>query len=726
MSIIQSNQFSYNGMLNTDLGLIMGKVLLPVTPAISETSQTIPNRFGDVYLGSSYGSLTINVPIYYRTPYTYFNRADDGNAAEKKIREISAAFIKPQEKRGTEYPLIFGDLPDVTFYAHITQISDPEQMNDGVADWSSTITFVCSDPRGFLEQQDFDVPDTTAVLPVKGNTPVGSIIVATFNNDVKTFTVVKDTGEQSTEFVQLGGDNDVDGDTSGSGNDKVRLLVDDPCTTLSTWTKITQNANPVDTVNIDIDGTMASTDLSLRAAEKADGKYDFGKVNTHDNWYGPAELHQALTYSPKNWKLSVRLHHTKFKVAHNYRSMGKVEVYILDTKQKTCGRIGMKDVKGGSYPVAYVQLGHNFDNGTEGKDYKTLYYGSAQNFTHSSNPTKVTVEYKKAKKYLDNNQQVDAFSDFFGQFSIVKQYVKQSGGQTAINWGYSIDQWDATKGTYMGSGLHLGGNQVAFVDTDCKFDFDLSTIAYFTVKHDITEDKANVKYHDVFQTITNYHVEELLDSPSKVTTDSTGQNTGGSGTATSTDGIPPQPADTPEGYSIDATGTFTFDMSVKVRNNPKMADAGVATYASGQSVVYDRKIYADGHYWLSYISYSGGRRYVPYFGAEAKTIGGTDTNPVNPVKPKDEASAGDTTDVPDQSRNNNDMSDFDQQVFHAGDELHIDCDTGHVYLNNEPADYLIAPDSTFFMLDGGQDNTLAFEPSSPDVEISISFRPAIQ
>lgn len=702
------------------MGLIMGKVLLPISPAISETSQTIPNRYGSVYLGSSYGALTINVPIYYRTPYRYANTGQEGIAAQQKIREISAEFLHPQEERGTEYPLVFGDLPDVTFYAHVTQISDPEQLNDGVPDWSSTITFVCSDPRGFLEQQQFDAPDTTITMPVAGNTPVGAIIVATFHNDLKTFTVVKDTGEKSAEFVQLGGDSDLDGDTSGSGGDNTHVLVDDPCTTLSTWTKISQDANPVDTINIDIAGNMASTEYSLRAAEKGSGRYDFGSA-TSDNWHGPAQIHQALTYSPKNWKLSFRLHHTKFKGAHNYRAMGKIEVYLLDTKQRTCGRIGIKDVKGGSYPVAYVQIGGNFTNGKSGKDWKTLYYGSALDYSHSSNTEKVKVKYKKSNKYLDNNQQVNAFADFFGQFSITKQYVKQSDGSTAINWGYSIDQWDSAKGIYKTGGLHLGGNQVAFVDTDCSFDFDLSTIAFFTVKHDITEDKANVAYKEVFQTISNYHVEELLDSPSQVVNEG-GENKGGSGTATSVDGVLPQPGDTPEGYTIDSKGTFKFSTGVKVRNKPNMDEPGVASYVAGQTVAYDRKEYADGHYWLSYIAYSGGRRYVPYFVVSGSKIGGTDSNPVNPVKTP--PSTGE--DVPDQSSNNSDMSDFDQKVFHDGDEVHIDCDTGHVFLNNEPADYLITPDSTFFMLDGGKDNTLAFDPASPDVDISVYFRPAIQ
>ena len=464
-----------------------------------------------MYQGSSYGALTINVPIYYHAVLAV-HHVGGGQLAEQKIRELSAALIDPQEERGTEYPLTFDDLPGYTFYAHITQISDPEPLNDGVSDWSSTITFVCSDPRGFLEQQDWDVADasTTAVLPVKGNTPVGAIIVATFNKDVKTFTVLKDTGEKSTEFIQLGGDADVDSGSDGtSSDDKTRMLVNDPCTTLSTWTAIKENANPVSTINLDIDGAMASTDASLRVAKNSDGTYNFGKANTHEQWYGPGELHQALPYSPKNWKLSVRLHHSKYR-AHNYRAMGKVEVYILDTKQRTCGRIGIKDVTGGGYPQAYVQIGSNFANGTEGKDYKNLYYGSAMSLTHRKRPERVKVKYKKATKYLDNAQMVDAFSDFFGQFTLIKQYVKQSDGTTSINCGYSIDQWDAKKPFICLPGFTLVRIKWLTLTLDCAFDFDLGTVAFFTAKHDIAEDKAKVAYKNVFQTMSNYQVEELL------------------------------------------------------------------------------------------------------------------------------------------------------------------------------------------------------------------------
>lgn len=67
---------------------------------------------------------------------------------------------------------------------------------------------------------------------------------------------------------------------------------------------------------------------------------------------------------------------------------------------------------------------------------------------------------------------------------------------------------------------------------------------------------------------------------------------------------------TPEMYTITASGTFTFDRNCRVRDTPIMADAGVATYTAGQSVNYDSKVKNDNHLWLSYISASGVRRYV--------------------------------------------------------------------------------------------------------------------
>lgn len=90
-------------------------------------------------------------------------------------------------------------------------------------------------------------------------------------------------------------------------------------------------------------------------------------------------------------------------------------------------------------------------------------------------------------------------------------------------------------------------------------------------------------------------------------------------------------ATTPEMYTIQVSGTFTFNTNCRVRNTPEMSDNGVATYTSGMTVNYDQKIKNDGHFWLSYLSESGVRRYIPYANFEDNVYFGTDTNSQNPI-----------------------------------------------------------------------------------------------
>ena len=43
---------------------------------------------------------------------------------------------------------------------------------------------------------------------------------------------------------------------------------------------------------------------------------------------------------------------------------------------------------------------------------------------------------------------------------------------------------------------------------------------------------------------------------------------------------------------------------------PKISAPELAYYDAGNTVNYDSLIQADGHYWISYLSYSGARRYI--------------------------------------------------------------------------------------------------------------------
>lgn len=87
---------------------------------------------------------------------------------------------------------------------------------------------------------------------------------------------------------------------------------------------------------------------------------------------------------------------------------------------------------------------------------------------------------------------------------------------------------------------------------------------------------------------------------------------------------------TPEGYTIQTKGQFTFNTNC--RNTPEMSDAGLATYKAGQTVSYDQKEKNDNHFWLSYLGTTGTRHYVPYANISKNTYFGTDTNPGDPVR----------------------------------------------------------------------------------------------
>lgn len=62
--------------------------------------------------------------------------------------------------------------------------------------------------------------------------------------------------------------------------------------------------------------------------------------------------------------------------------------------------------------------------------------------------------------------------------------------------------------------------------------------------------------------------------------------------------------------SIPQSGTYTFTKSADVKNEPKASSETLATYNAGDQVNYDSVVQAEGSTWLSYISYSGVRRYV--------------------------------------------------------------------------------------------------------------------
>ena len=66
----------------------------------------------------------------------------------------------------------------------------------------------------------------------------------------------------------------------------------------------------------------------------------------------------------------------------------------------------------------------------------------------------------------------------------------------------------------------------------------------------------------------------------------------------------------PASPSLAATGTYTFTKPSSIKAQPSVASPELAYYDKGMSVRYDKVLTADDHTWLSYVTYSGARRYV--------------------------------------------------------------------------------------------------------------------
>lgn len=62
---------------------------------------------------------------------------------------------------------------------------------------------------------------------------------------------------------------------------------------------------------------------------------------------------------------------------------------------------------------------------------------------------------------------------------------------------------------------------------------------------------------------------------------------------------------------VPESGVYRFTGRASIKSEPKMSSPELAYYDAGQTVNYDRKLTADGHEWISYLSFSGNRRYIP-------------------------------------------------------------------------------------------------------------------
>ncbi|HFU3843091.1 TPA: SH3 domain-containing protein [Streptococcus suis] len=93
----------------------------------------------------------------------------------------------------------------------------------------------------------------------------------------------------------------------------------------------------------------------------------------------------------------------------------------------------------------------------------------------------------------------------------------------------------------------------------------------------------------------------------------------------------------PDPSGLASSGTYTFTQQTPIKSQAKHASPNLDYYYAGESVRYDRVLTADGYQWISYLSYSGQRRYIPIKQVQAsptpqQPIGTTPTKPQGTIQ----------------------------------------------------------------------------------------------
>ncbi|WNY50605.1 SH3 domain-containing protein [Streptococcus sp. 29887] len=106
----------------------------------------------------------------------------------------------------------------------------------------------------------------------------------------------------------------------------------------------------------------------------------------------------------------------------------------------------------------------------------------------------------------------------------------------------------------------------------------------------------------------------------------------------STPPVASQPTPAPQAEKLASRGSYHFNKQVAVKNEAKAIAPTQFTFEKGDKVNYDKTLEADGHQWISYLSYSGTRRYVDLGQVASSAVTASTTNlpASDPIENKNE------------------------------------------------------------------------------------------
>lgn len=518
---LQRDDFEYAGLNSRDdLQVEMGNVVLPSAPAMAEQATDIPAMYGNQFNGTDFTSRTISIPV---SIYC----ADNQDAFNQIMHNLSGLLLSDDPSdNGKEYPLVFGFEPKVTYWGHITAISDPAPINPGMYDMTLTITFVQSDPRATLPQVETPLKNGLNTITVDGTARTEPVIQVIPKRDLKHIGFTLNGGEYG-----LGPDSDED--QAVTVQPYTQVVNSDVLNTMVEWTNDANAIAQMKTAGKYIYQGEADSnrDTQVLMVKLANGVKQYG---THQpDWYGPGVRFTGMTNSLTNYRVKTRIHHIKHSGTHNGRAMGRVEVLLLDPNGATIGRFGLADSSGGGTPTCYLQItkpGGAFAGG-DGK-HETLFMGKGPSGSSSNGrdqkikiktgtTTKTVVKRsrnrhgkvttrtikRRVNKYTTvvNKEEKSALSTSWLELDLIKNG--------------KVFSWSITQ--YYTSGRHNGQPckdpkrflivHGTFVDRNSNYQSALGGIGGVFFKHSITEDDQKVGYENPYLSITHLDIYQVND-----------------------------------------------------------------------------------------------------------------------------------------------------------------------------------------------------------------------
>lgn len=363
---LQRDDFEYAGLNSRDdLQVEMGNVVLPSAPAMAEQVTDIPAMYGNQFNGTNFTSRTINIPV---SIYC----ADNQDAFNQVMHNLSGLLLSDDPSdNGKEYPLVFGFEPKVTYWGHITAISDPAPINPGMYDMTLTITFVQSDPRATLPQVEKPLNNGLNTITVDGTARTAPIIQVVPKRPLKYIGFNLNDGQ-----FGLGPESPEDQATAIQPDISA---INDPIASMAMWTN---DANAISGIKTDDNykyqgSAEINSNTTVMKVAIANGKKDFGPIPADQHgapWIGPTYRYTGMTEALTNYRVRAGLHHMRYSGTHNGRAMGKAQLSLLDASGNMIGRFVIGDHMQGGKTYVTLQLykpGGSFSSG----HHKTLYWG---------------------------------------------------------------------------------------------------------------------------------------------------------------------------------------------------------------------------------------------------------------------------------------------------------------------------------------------------------------